>query len=70
MSDMPVRDSDVRFRGQSGHPLGLDECLLMTHSGHRPHSVTAYHSFWNASEICANIKAQPRTIECSLPKGA
>jgi hypothetical protein len=25
-----VRDSDVRFRGQSGHPLGLDECLLMT----------------------------------------
>ena len=28
-ADMTVRDSDVRFRGQSGHPLGLDECLLM-----------------------------------------
>jgi hypothetical protein len=30
---MTVRASDVRFRGQSGHPLGLDECLLMTHNG-------------------------------------
>ena len=29
---MTVRASDVRFRGQSGHPLGLDECLLMTPS--------------------------------------
>jgi hypothetical protein len=29
-ADMTVRDSDVRFRGQSGHPLGFDECLLMT----------------------------------------
>jgi hypothetical protein len=32
MSDMPVRDSDVRFRGQSGHPLGLADCLLMVES--------------------------------------
>jgi len=29
-----VRDSDVRFPVQSGHPLGFDECLLMTRSGH------------------------------------
>ena len=31
-----IRDArqNVRFRGQSGHPLGLDECLLMTHSGY------------------------------------
>jgi hypothetical protein len=27
---MAARASDVRFRGQSRHPLGLDECLLMT----------------------------------------
>ena len=26
----PLRASDVRFRGQSGHPLGPDEYLLMT----------------------------------------
>jgi len=32
-ADMATRASDVRFRGQSGHPLGLDECLLMTHLG-------------------------------------
>ena len=31
---MAVRASDVRFRGQSGHPLGHDECLLMTRSRH------------------------------------
>ena len=31
-ADMTVRDSDVRFRGQSGHPLGLADCLLMTRS--------------------------------------
>ena len=31
---MTVRDSDVRLRGQSGHPLGLDECLLMTQLRH------------------------------------
>jgi len=30
---MAVRAFDVRFRGQSGHPLGLDECLLMTQRG-------------------------------------
>ena len=31
-----IRDArqNVRFRGQSGHPLGLDECLLMTQLGH------------------------------------
>jgi hypothetical protein len=28
-----VRDSDVRFRGRSGDPLKLDECLLMTRTG-------------------------------------
>ena len=33
LPDMTARDSDVLFRGQSGHPLGLDECLLMTRSG-------------------------------------
>jgi len=32
-ADMTVRDPDVRFRGQSGHPLGLDECLLLTLCG-------------------------------------
>jgi len=34
LPDMTARDSDVLFRGQSGHPLGLDECLLMTPSRH------------------------------------
>jgi len=29
-ADMTVHDSDVRFRGQSGHLLGLADCLLMT----------------------------------------
>jgi len=36
---MTVRDSDVRFWGQSGHPLGLDECLLMTHLRHQRASL-------------------------------
>ena len=46
-SAMTVRDSDVRFRGQSGHPLGLDECRLMTrrrHRGHVPPTIT-FRSF-------------------------
>ena len=33
-ADLAERDRDVRSRGQSGHPLGLDECLLMTPSRH------------------------------------
>jgi hypothetical protein len=28
--------ANVRFWGQSGHELVHCECLLMTHSGHRP----------------------------------
>ena len=31
--DMTVPGSEVRFRGQSGHPLRLAECLQMTLSG-------------------------------------
>jgi len=38
-ADMTVRDSDVRFRGQSGHPLGLDEYLLMTQLRHRQYPI-------------------------------
>ena len=40
MSDMPMRDSDVRFRGQSGYLLGLAECLLVTQGGHSVPSVS------------------------------
>ena len=29
-ADMTVRDFDVRFRGQSGLPVRLAECLLLT----------------------------------------
>jgi len=38
---MAVRAFDVRFRGQSGHPLGLDECLLMTQRGHQRFRIAA-----------------------------
>jgi len=31
---MTAGGSDVCFRWQSGHPLGLDECLQMTHVRH------------------------------------
>jgi len=30
---MAVVTSDVRFRGQSGHPAGLAGCLLLTQVG-------------------------------------
>jgi hypothetical protein len=33
LSRHEVRDSDVRFRGYGGHPLGLAECLLVTQRG-------------------------------------
>jgi hypothetical protein len=37
-ADMAMRDSDVRFRGQSGLPLRPGECLLLTQIGHgEPH---------------------------------
>jgi hypothetical protein len=36
MSDMTVRDSGVRFWGQSGHPLRPAKCLLMTQCGPQP----------------------------------
>jgi hypothetical protein len=29
-ADMTARDSDVRFREQSGHPLRVVECLFLT----------------------------------------
>jgi len=35
-ADHEVHDSDVRFRGETGHPVRLAECLEMTQSGHRP----------------------------------
>jgi hypothetical protein len=34
IADMTVRNSDVRFRAQSGHPVRLAGCLQMTQSGH------------------------------------
>ena len=51
-----IRDArqNVRFRGQSGHPLGLNECLLMTHR-----DVLQCHAMSVAIGGIADIGRQP-----------
>ena len=67
---MAARASDVRFRGQSGHPLGLDECLLMTRS--RLLSSEGISSpFWYAklSRCVLSLEANMRRREFSMLLG-
>jgi len=44
--------SGVRFRGESGHPLPLDEFLLMTHLRHGRADVSAMRNPLSRLMIC------------------
>jgi hypothetical protein len=61
---MVIALSDVRFRGQSGHPLDMVQCPLMTQSGHRGLGIAAAQltlkpisQFANPCCNCVNSKA-------------
>jgi hypothetical protein len=62
MSDMTVRDSDVRFRGQSGLPLRRGKCLQVTQLGQLNNRHVAL-----AKPLLSPIQVLVRPVTMSSP---